>query len=73
MRVSCDSLLSEVHWYRKCILPVMLIDEVDFVPGEDLNFGSDGMPHGVEPALDLVRIERRHVRIRQSPESNSGG
>jgi len=29
----------------------MLIDEVGFVPGEDLIFGSDGMPHGVEAAL----------------------
>ncbi len=29
----------------------MLIDEVGFVPGKDLLFGSDGMPHGVEAAL----------------------
>lgn len=29
----------------------MLIDRVGFVPGEDLLFGSDGMPHGAEPAL----------------------
>ena len=29
----------------------MLIDEVGFVPGEDLLFGSDGMPHGVDEAL----------------------
>jgi predicted amidohydrolase YtcJ len=29
----------------------MLIDEAGFVPGEDLVFGSDGMPHGVEFAL----------------------
>ncbi|MBS3817703.1 MAG: amidohydrolase family protein [Candidatus Thermoplasmatota archaeon] len=29
----------------------MLIDEVDFVPGKDLIFGSDGMPHGVKAAL----------------------
>ncbi len=29
----------------------MLIDEVGFVPGKDLIFGSDGMPHGVEDAL----------------------
>ena len=28
----------------------MLIDEADFVPGEDLIFGSDGMPHGIESA-----------------------
>lgn len=29
----------------------MLIDEAGFVPGEDLFFGSDGMPHGVVEAL----------------------
>jgi len=29
----------------------MLIDKAGFVPGEDLIFGSDGMPHGVEYAL----------------------
>ena len=29
----------------------MLIDRVGFVPGVDLYFGSDGMPHGVQPAL----------------------
>ncbi len=29
----------------------MLIDEAGFVPGEDLLFGSDGMPHGPEFAL----------------------
>jgi predicted amidohydrolase YtcJ len=29
----------------------MLIDEVSYVPGEDLLFGSDGMPHGAEFAL----------------------
>ena len=29
----------------------MLIDRVGFVPGRDLVFGSDGMPHGVEYAL----------------------
>jgi len=30
----------------------MLIDKVGFVPGKDLIFGSDGMPHGVETALE---------------------
>ncbi len=30
----------------------MLIDEAGFVPGEDLIFGSDGMPHGVQYALE---------------------
>ena len=29
----------------------MLIDEVGFVPGEDLIFGSDGMPHGIAEAI----------------------
>lgn len=29
----------------------MLIDDAGFVPGEDLIFGSDGMPHGIQPAL----------------------
>ncbi|HEW97994.1 MAG: hypothetical protein DRR16_31690 [Candidatus Parabeggiatoa sp. nov. 3] len=28
----------------------MLIDEIGFVPGEDLVFGSDGMPYGVQNA-----------------------
>ena len=30
----------------------MLIDNAGFVPGKDLIFGSDGMPHGVEFALE---------------------
>ncbi|MFW6142238.1 MAG: amidohydrolase family protein [Candidatus Saliniplasma sp.] len=30
----------------------MLIDDVGFVPGKDLIFGSDGMPHGVKAALE---------------------
>ena len=29
----------------------MLIDEIGFEPGKDLIFGSDGMPHGIEFAL----------------------
>lgn len=29
----------------------MLIDQVGFTPGRDLIFGSDGMPHGIEYAL----------------------
>jgi hypothetical protein len=28
-----------------------LIDEVGYVPGADLVFGSDGMPHGIREAL----------------------
>jgi predicted amidohydrolase YtcJ len=31
----------------------MLIDQVGFVTGEDLVFGSDGMPHGAEFALQM--------------------
>ena len=30
----------------------MLIDQAGFVPGKDLLFGSDGMPHGVRSALE---------------------
>ena len=30
----------------------MLIDQAGFVPGEDLVFGSDGMPHGAAAALE---------------------
>jgi predicted amidohydrolase YtcJ len=30
----------------------MLIDKVGFIPGEDLIFGSDGMPHGAQYALE---------------------
>lgn len=29
----------------------MLIDEIGFVPGVDLIFGSDGMPHGIDDAI----------------------
>ena len=32
----------------------MLIDKVGFQPGDDLIFGSDGMPHGVEHGLKEV-------------------
>jgi hypothetical protein len=30
----------------------MLIDQAGFVPGKDLLFGSDGMPHGAAYALN---------------------
>jgi hypothetical protein len=33
----------------------MLIDEMGFVPGRDLVFGSDGMPHGIDAALEAAR------------------
>ena len=42
----------------------MLIDEVGFVPGEDLIFGSDGMPHGIESAARhcfLPELESQRV------------
>jgi len=40
-------------WYLRRNNPFrMLIDEAGFVPGEDLVFGSDGMPHGARPALE---------------------
>ena len=32
----------------------MLIDHAGFVPGTDLLFGSDGMPHGMAPALQCA-------------------
>jgi len=39
-------------WYLENNNPFrMLIDVAGFVPGEDLLFGSDGMPHGAEEAL----------------------
>jgi len=37
----------------------MLIDKVGFQPGEDLIFGSDGMPHGVEHGLKEVTTPPR--------------
>ena len=48
--VSFASMLPEA--YPKKNNPFrMLIDEAGFVPGENLIFGSDGMPHGIETAL----------------------
>jgi predicted amidohydrolase YtcJ len=39
--------------YLERINPLrMLIDDVGFVPGRDLIFGSDGMPHGIKAALE---------------------
>jgi predicted amidohydrolase YtcJ len=31
----------------------MLIDTAGFIPGEDLIFGSDGIPHGIEYGLTM--------------------
>lgn len=39
------------HWLEINNPFRMLIDEAGFRPGEDLIFGSDGMPHGIEYAL----------------------
>ncbi|HUV77970.1 MAG TPA: amidohydrolase family protein [Desulfobacterales bacterium] len=45
--------------YCKCNNPFrMLIDQVGYVPGEDLIFGSDGMPHGVQCALEQSLFPR---------------
>ncbi len=41
----------EARWLERNNPFRMLIDRAGFVPGQDLIFGSDGMPHGVEPAL----------------------
>ncbi len=41
--------------YRRANNPFrMLLDEAGFVPGADLVFGSDGMPHGAGPALEAA-------------------
>lgn len=52
---SIDSLIYRdrlLPWYLENNNPFrMLIDRSGFVPGEDLIFGSDGMPPGVEEAL----------------------
>jgi predicted amidohydrolase YtcJ len=52
---STDSIIYRdrlLPWYLENNNPFrMLIDQAGFVPGEDLIFGSDGMPHGVEAAL----------------------
>jgi predicted amidohydrolase YtcJ len=39
------------HWLEANNPFRMLIDKVGFVPGVDLVLGSDGMPHGVESAI----------------------
>ena len=43
------------QWYLENNNPFrMLIDNAGFVPGEDLIFGSDGMPHGADAALNAA-------------------
>lgn len=41
----------DAHWLEINNPFRMLIDRAGFVPGKDLLFGSDGMPHGIEYAL----------------------
>ena len=42
----------------------MLIDDIGFVPGEDLIFGSDGMPHGVAVAASQCFVTAlEHQRL----------
>lgn len=42
-------------YYRETNNPFrMLIDEAGFIPGKDLIFGSDGMPHGAQAAISAA-------------------
>ncbi len=42
----------------------MLIDKVGFQPGDDLIFGSDGMPHGVEHGLkEVTKPARKNQKL----------
>ncbi len=50
----------------------MLIDEAGFVPGADLLFGSDGMPHGPENALHWSLFPRFEGQ-RLTPEEFEAG
>jgi hypothetical protein len=50
----------------------MLIDEIGFVPGSDLVFGSDGMPHGIEAALE-ASLEAPYPGQRLSVEEVEAG
>ncbi len=50
----------------------MLIDEAGFVPGEDLVFGSDGMPHGPEAALSQSLFPARPGQALGAEELMSG-
>ena len=51
----------------------MLIDEVGFVPGEDLIFGSDGMPHGIQEAIRQALFPPYPDRQRLSIEEFTAG
>jgi hypothetical protein len=50
----------------------MLIDEAHFVPGEDLVFGSDGMPHGTEFGLRWSLFPAYESQRLSSEEFSSG-
>jgi hypothetical protein len=50
----------------------MLIDQAGFVPGEDLIFGSDGMPHGPEYALQWSLFPA-YKNQRLSPDEFAAG
>lgn len=59
----------------------MLVDEVGFVPGQDLIFGSDGMPHGIPyaltwslfPAFAGQRLSLEEWRAGCGPARGGGG
>jgi hypothetical protein len=50
----------------------MLIDEAGFVPGADLIFGSDGMPHGPEYALQWSLFPAYEEQRLSLPEFEAG-
>lgn len=50
----------------------MLIDEAGFVPGVDLLFGSDGMPHGIAAALKDALFPPHHSQYLAFDELMAG-
>jgi hypothetical protein len=50
----------------------MLIDRCGFRPGEDLVFGSDGMPHGIEFALQWSLFPRYEAQRMEVDEVLAG-
>jgi predicted amidohydrolase YtcJ len=50
----------------------MLIDEVGYVPGEDLLFGSDGMPHGFREGLRQSLFPHYETQRLSVPEFVAG-
>lgn len=71
----------DAHWLEVNNPFRMLIDRVGFVPGEDLIFGSDGMPHGIEYALQWSlfppypgqRLELEELVAGYGPSGNAAG